>query len=51
MGFYEKAEQWVPVRVIRIAADVPESDHSALEIHENGHAGFSGADRTTTESA
>jgi peptidylprolyl isomerase len=32
MGFYEKAEQRVPIRAIRVAADVPQAERSALEI-------------------
>jgi len=32
MGFYEKPEQRVPIKAIRVAADVPESQRSALEI-------------------
>jgi peptidylprolyl isomerase len=32
MGFYEKAEQRVPIKAIRIAADVPEAERSALEV-------------------
>lgn len=32
MGFYEKPEQRVPIKTIRVAADVPESERSALEV-------------------
>ncbi len=32
MGFYEKPQEQVPIRSIRVAADVPESERSALEI-------------------
>lgn len=32
MGFYEKAEQRMAIKSIRVAADVPESERSALEI-------------------
>jgi peptidylprolyl isomerase len=32
MGFYEKPEQRVPIRAIHVAADVPESERSALEV-------------------
>src|SRR6185295_6977958 len=32
MGFYEKAEQRVPIKAIRIAADVPEAERSMLEV-------------------
>ena len=32
LGFYEKPEQRVPIKAIRMAADVPEPERSALEI-------------------
>ncbi|HWV99798.1 MAG TPA: peptidylprolyl isomerase [Candidatus Acidoferrum sp.] len=32
MGFYDKPEQRVPIRAVRVAADVPESERTALEI-------------------
>jgi len=32
MGFYEKPEQMVPIKSIRVAADVPEAERSDLEI-------------------
>lgn len=32
MGFYEKAEQRVPIKSIRVAADVPVAERSELEI-------------------
>jgi peptidylprolyl isomerase len=32
MGFYEKADQQVPIKAIRVAADVPASERSELEI-------------------
>jgi peptidylprolyl isomerase len=32
LGFYEKAEQRVPIRTVRVAADVPEAERSALEV-------------------
>jgi peptidylprolyl isomerase len=32
MGFYEKAEQRVPIRSVRVATDVPESERSSLEV-------------------
>lgn len=32
MGFYEQPEQRVPIKSIRLAADVPEAERSALEI-------------------
>jgi peptidylprolyl isomerase len=32
MGFYEKAEQHVPLKAIRIAADLPVTERTALEV-------------------
>ena len=32
LGFYEKAEQRVPIKSIRIAADVPEAERTNLEV-------------------
>jgi peptidylprolyl isomerase len=32
LGFYEKPEQRVPIKAIRVAADVPASERSALEV-------------------
>ena len=32
MGFYEKAEQRVPIKSVRVAADVPAAERSELEI-------------------
>lgn len=32
LGFYEKAEQRVPIKSVRLAADVPESERTNLEI-------------------
>jgi peptidylprolyl isomerase len=32
LGFYEKAEQRVPIKSIRLAVDVPVAERSALEI-------------------
>jgi cyclophilin family peptidyl-prolyl cis-trans isomerase len=32
LGFYEKAEQRVPIKAIRVAADVPVGERSALEV-------------------
>jgi peptidylprolyl isomerase len=32
MGFYEKPAQRLPIRSVRVAADVPEAERSALEI-------------------
>ena len=32
LGFYEKPEQRVPVKSVRLAADVPESERTPLEV-------------------
>jgi len=32
LGFYEKPEQYVPIKSMRVAADVPEAERTALEI-------------------
>jgi peptidylprolyl isomerase len=40
MGFYEKPEQRVPIKTVRVAADVPESERSALEILRTDTATF-----------
>jgi cyclophilin type peptidyl-prolyl cis-trans isomerase/CLD len=32
MGFYDKAEQRVPIRSVRVAADVPASERVAIEL-------------------
>jgi cyclophilin family peptidyl-prolyl cis-trans isomerase len=32
LGFYEKPEQYVPIKAIRMAADVPEAERSKLEV-------------------
>jgi cyclophilin family peptidyl-prolyl cis-trans isomerase len=32
LGFYEKPEQYVPIKTIRMAADVPEAERSKLEV-------------------
>ena len=32
LGFYEKAEQRLSIKAVRMAADVPESDRTALEV-------------------
>lgn len=32
LGFYEKPEQYVPIKSMRVAADVPETERTALEI-------------------
>ena len=40
MGFYERAEQRVPIRTIRVAADVPEAERSSIEIMRTDTATF-----------
>jgi len=40
MGFYDKPEQRVPIKSIRVAADVPESERSALEIMKTDTPAF-----------
>jgi peptidylprolyl isomerase len=32
LGFYEKPEQHVPIRALRVAADVPPAERSEVEI-------------------
>ncbi len=32
LGFYEKAEQRVPIKSVRVAADVPASERTELEV-------------------
>jgi len=32
LGFYEKVEQRVPIKAIRVAADVPETERTAIEV-------------------
>jgi peptidylprolyl isomerase len=40
MGFYQKPEQMVPIKSIRVAADVPEAERSDLEIMRTDTATF-----------
>jgi peptidylprolyl isomerase len=40
LGFYEKPEQQVPIKSIRVAADVPEAERSDLEIMRTDTATF-----------
>lgn len=40
MGFYEKPEQMVPIKSVRLAADVPEAERSRLEIMRTESASF-----------
>jgi peptidylprolyl isomerase len=40
LGFYERPEQQVPIKSIRVAADVPERERSNLEILRTDTATF-----------
>lgn len=40
LGFYEQAEQRVPIRRVRLAADVPTAERSALEVMRTDTARF-----------
>ena len=40
LGFYEKPEQRVPMRSIRLAADVPEAERSRLEVFRTDRPAF-----------
>jgi peptidylprolyl isomerase len=40
MGFYEKAEQRLPIKAVRVAADVPVNERSALEVMRTDTAAF-----------
>ena len=40
MGFYEKPEQMVPIKSVRLAADVPAAERSKLEILRTESASF-----------
>jgi len=40
MGFYEKPEQRVPIRSIRVATDVPESERTPLEVLRTDTSAF-----------
>lgn len=40
MGFYDKPEQMVPIKSVRLAADVPEAERSKLEIMRTESASF-----------
>jgi peptidylprolyl isomerase len=40
LGFYERAEQRVPIQRIRVAADVPEAERTELEILRTDTATF-----------
>jgi peptidylprolyl isomerase len=40
LGFYEKPEQHVPIKSIKVAADVPEAERVALEVMRTDTAAF-----------
>lgn len=40
MGFYEKASQFIPIRSVRMAADVPEAERVKLEVLRTDSATF-----------
>jgi len=40
LGFYESAEQRVPIRSVRLAADVPENERTNLEVFRTDGAAF-----------
>jgi len=40
LGFYEQPAQHVPIRRVRVAADVPESERSRLEVLRTDTATF-----------
>jgi peptidylprolyl isomerase len=40
MGFYEKPEQMLPIKSIRVAADVPEAERSHVELMRTDTAAF-----------
>ena len=40
MGFYDKAELRVPIKAVRLAADVPESERTDLEVLRTDTAVF-----------
>ncbi len=50
LGFYEKPEQRVPIRSIRVAADVPESRRTPLEILRTDTPTFAAGHRSPPES-
>ena len=52
LGFYEKPEQRVPLRSVRVAADVPEAERTPLEVFRTDTAAFTAlvaARRTRTD--
>ena len=40
MGFYEKPEQWIPIRATRVAADLPQAERTPLEALRTESATF-----------
>jgi peptidylprolyl isomerase len=40
LGFYEQAAERVPIRSIRVAADLPEAERSAIEVLRTDTAAF-----------
>jgi peptidylprolyl isomerase len=40
MGFYEKPEQRVPLKTVRVAADVPVSERTTLEVMRTDSPAF-----------
>ncbi|MES2262541.1 MAG: peptidylprolyl isomerase [Pseudomonadota bacterium] len=40
MGFYDKPEQYVPIKSVRLAADVPPAERSRLEVMRSDSASF-----------
>ena len=51
MGFYKQPEQRVPIKSIRIAADVPEPERSGLEILRTDTKTFERVDRIAAQPA
>jgi peptidylprolyl isomerase len=43
LGFYEKPEQRIPIKSIRLASDVPESERTPLELLRTDSATFAAA--------
>jgi len=40
MGMFEKEEQWVPIKSVKLAADVPEAERSKFEVMRTESASF-----------
>ena len=43
LGFYEKPEQYTPIKTLRLAADVPEAERSQLEVMRTDSATYTAA--------